>query len=142
MVELRGANKKDFDFLFYLKKSTLKPYVEKVWGWDEEIQLNLFIGKFLSEYVQILMQNNQNIGMIEIEETDSEILMHNIQILPKYQNKGTGTDILKALIKKAISLNKTVKIQVLKVNLRALRLYERLGFKKYNETETHFQLKI
>ena len=142
MIDLREVNKEDFNFLFYLKKSTLKPYIEKVWGWDEETQLNLFKEKFSPDKLQIIRVDNQDIGLFQIEETKTDFFIHNIQVLPNHQNKGIGSFLIKSLIKRSIYLNKNVKIQVLKVNLKAFRLYERLGFKKYKETETHFQLKI
>ena len=37
-IALRPATADDFEFFFQLHKDTLGPYVEQVWGWDDEEQ--------------------------------------------------------------------------------------------------------
>ena len=41
MIQSRPATHKDSEFLYNLKKITLKEYIEQVWGWDEKFQRNL-----------------------------------------------------------------------------------------------------
>ena len=60
----------------------------------------------------------------------------NICVKPKYQNKGIGTAVLKEIIFE--NKEKNIKLQAFKINERAIKLYERIGFKKVEETKTHY----
>ena len=70
----------------------------------------------------------------EIENNTFEI--GNICIKPEYQNKGIGTAVLKEILFE--HKEKNIKLQAFKVNERAIKLYERIGFKKVEETKTHY----
>jgi len=63
-----------------------------------------------------------------------------IELLPKYQNQGIGTSLIKDLLSKAEKNNKPVYLQVLKSNINAQKLYKSLGFSKVEETETHIKM--
>lgn len=56
-------------------------------------------------------------------------------ILPEYQGKGIGTQILLNVLEE----NKDVRIYLKTYKENPARnLYQRVGFKKYDETETHW----
>lgn len=58
------------------------------------------------------------------------------------QNKGMGSQILEDLIAKAKQENLEIKLEVLKNNQAALRLYQRKGFVPDGENKTHLKLKL
>lgn len=89
--------------------------------------------------LQIIEKAGKDIGCISIMEELDHISLSLIEILPKYQNQGIGSTLIKDTIAKA-EINKSVKLQVLKTNKKAFKLYERLGFILEEETETHFKL--
>ena len=60
----------------------------------------------------------------------------NICIKPEYQNKGIGTAILKEIMFE--NKGKNIKLQAFKINEKAIKLYERIGFKKIDESKTHY----
>ena len=70
----------------------------------------------------------------EIDNNTFEI--GNICVKPKYQNKGIGTAVLKEIIFE--NKEKNIKLQAFKINEKAIKLYERIGFKKVEETKTHY----
>ena len=70
----------------------------------------------------------------EIENNTFEI--GNICIKPKYQNKGIGTAVLKEIIFE--TKEKNIKLQVFKINKRAIKLYEKMKLKKTDENKTHY----
>ena len=70
----------------------------------------------------------------EIENNTFEI--GNICIKPEYQNIGIGSAILKEIIFE--NKGKNIKLQVFKINERAIKLYEKMGFEKIDENETHY----
>ena len=70
----------------------------------------------------------------EIENNTFEI--GNICIKPEYQNEGIGTAILKEIIFE--NKGKNIKLQAFKINERAIKLYEKMGFERTDENKTHY----
>ncbi|MCI8759995.1 MAG: GNAT family N-acetyltransferase [Clostridia bacterium] len=58
----------------------------------------------------------------------------NICVKPEYQNKGIRTAVLKEILFEHKEQN--IKLQVFKINEKQVELYEKMGFKK--EDETHY----
>ena len=68
-------------------------------------------------------------------EEDNTFEIGNICIKPEYQNKGIGTAVLKEIMFE--NKGKDIKLQAFKINEKAIKLYERIGFKKIEESKTH-----
>ena len=62
----------------------------------------------------------------------------NICIIPEYQNKGIGTKIIKDII--TLYKKNDIELQCFKTN-PVKKLYERLGFRVYKETDFHYKMK-
>ena len=60
--------------------------------------------------------------------------------MPEYQNKGIGTLIISDIIADAQKAKTEINLRVLKVNSIAQNFYNKLGFEKIGNTETHFLL--
>jgi len=140
MVELRQAIQKDRNFLYKLKKKTLKEYILKTWGWDEEWQKDYHIQNFKPELLKIIIKSGKKIGCFSIIEEEDRFFLSVIEILPKYQNQGIGTGLIAELISKAKERNKSVYLQVLRHNERAQKLYKNLGFSRVSDTDTHYKM--
>ena len=131
----------DYEFIYDVKKNSYKKYVEQCWGkWDEKEQRERFkdfIEK-TSDRIYIIVVNNVKIGFYQgLDVNERTYFIENICIIPKYQGKGIGTEILKAKIKE--HSNKSIEIQYFKQNPVG-KLYERLGFEPNGETEFHYQM--
>ena len=81
------------------------------------------------------------VGALGVAETDAEIFLSEIQILPEWQNRGIGTKFLASEIERARRLDKPLRLRVLREN-SAKRLYERHGFVVSGETETHLLMAL
>ena len=135
---LRPAEAADYQWLWELKRLTMRPYVELTWGhWDNAAQEEFFRRNFSSETVQIISVNGEDAGLLNTEREGSEIFLANLQIHPAFQNRGLGSAVLRTVLESAAVLNLPVRLQVLRVNHGAVRLYSRFGFKVYDETPTH-----
>lgn len=130
----------DFDFLFMLKEDNFRKYIEEIWGWNEKEQKNR-LKEDLEIHLyhkKIILLNDKPIGVYVTHFTEEgDLFINEISILKEYQNKGIGTNI----ISKQLRENRGTRtiLQVFKNN-PAKKLYEKLGFKVYNETETHYQM--
>ena len=130
----------DFEFLWQVHNLALKDYVTKTWGWDEERQRALFRQNFETERAKIIVFEGRDAGFLDVSEKENETVLISIRLLPAFQNKGIGTKIIREVLDEARRKNKTVRLRVLKIN-PAISLYNRLGFKIYAETETHFLMR-
>ena len=139
---LRKANIVDFDILFQINKLAYKPYVEQIWGWDEDWQYNFFKEKLEIEEIDMIMVNDKPVGFISMDYREDLIFGESIALLPDFQSKGIGSQVIEGLMVESEKLALPLCIQVFKVNTRARKLYERLGFNLYGESETHFKFKM
>ncbi|MBD3342335.1 MAG: GNAT family N-acetyltransferase [Candidatus Lokiarchaeota archaeon] len=135
---LKSASSEDAKFVFLLQKITIKSYFQILGMWKEEERSLYFKHHFQPRYVQIIEHNGKKIGAISNSHKRNKIILFYILILPKYQNKGVGTFLLKGLIKKAEKENKPILISVLRLNKRARQLYTKLGFKIVNQNDLHY----
>jgi RimJ/RimL family protein N-acetyltransferase len=141
MVLFRDATEADFEVTYAIKRSSIRPYVEMIWGWNDEAQLEFHKKDFDPRQITILIDPDHNaIGLLNVTENESVLTIKSILICDKAQGGGIGTAVLSRLIDQARSTNKRLELQVLKVNARAKKLYERLGFKTTGETELHYQM--
>jgi ribosomal protein S18 acetylase RimI-like enzyme len=142
-IDLVPINVDDYQFGYDIKKITLGEYIEKTWGeWNEEEQIKYYKKEFTVNNCFVIKNDNTNIGWLKIIETEEAIDINQILILPEYQRKGIGSKIVNDIIKNGKNKNKTIYLQVLKCNENAKRLYIKIGFKKYDETKTHYLLNI
>lgn len=138
MYQLRIADKGDFDFVFNLNKAVYIDYIDYVFGgWDEAFQRQFCHSRFKSG-IQIISVDGNDIGVLEFIEKPDQIYLEEIQIDPGFQGRGLGTQIIKDIMDKAFESNRSVGLMVLKINDKAKRLYESLGFTLTSETKTHY----
>jgi len=128
----------DADFFYDVKKTVLKGYIEKIWGWDEAFQLQFhqenynFLTTYMIQCERIYM------GTVEIKEEEKRIFICSLYLLPVYQGKGIGSAIINQYVNKAADTEKRIELEVLKLNVNAIRLYERLGFKIAGDDDSKF----
>jgi RimJ/RimL family protein N-acetyltransferase len=112
-----------------------------IWGWNDEAQLDFHKKDFDPRQITILVDQDHNaVGLLNVTEDEAVLTIKSILICEKAQGGGIGTEVIARLIEQARSTNKRLEMQVLKVNARAKKLYERLGFKTTGETEFHYQM--
>lgn len=129
------------EFIYQTKKEGYKKYVEECFGiWDEEEQrkyFDEFINKAFKD-MWIIQLNGIDIGFYNGSKLgDGSYEIENICIIPKYQRKGIGTQVLKDIIH--IHKDQDIHLQYFKQNPVG-KLYERLGFVKNGETEFHYKM--
>ncbi len=138
MITLRLVEKKDEHFIYNVYRSAREDEL-KLTNWSE-VQKHAFVtmqlmaqhtdysNRFPSIQYLIIELKKKSVGRLYIAESTTEIKIIDITILPEYQQKKIGTNILKNILKRATELRKTVRLHVICSN-PAYRLYDRLGFK-------------
>ena len=136
-VTTRRATEADHEFVFQLRKAALGTYIEATWGWDDAYQRALHDRRFAEQPMDVLLVGEERIGSLLVERTDEEIVLVSIYLLPAWQSRGIGSRILASLAKEADARKIPIRLKVLRVNERAVALYERFGFVVIDTTATH-----
>lgn len=141
IITYRPAQSADLDFLYDMHRATTRRLVEETWGqWEEAWQRQRFEQAFHPAELLIIQVEGADVGVLRVQDRAEEIFLAVIEVLPAYQNRGIGTQVIRELLSRAEREQKPVALQVLKANVDARRLYQRLGFGVTGETETHYIL--
>ena len=139
-LKLREANQDDCEFAYQVKRAAFRAYAELVWGWDEYEQRRLHDQRFQEQDYRIINLDGIDIGIISMSVEPECLFVNQIHVLPDHQGQGVGRKCMAYIMKRGTRLGLKVRLQVLKVNPRALAFYEMLGFTVADETETHYQM--
>ena len=134
----RKCEEADFNFIYELKEKCFKWYVEKIYGWNEKVQIEI-TRKEMAEHLNdmnIIQYEGKDIGLFTFYFDDfGDACIGMFAISPNYQGMGIGTQILTHVLEE----HKDVRIYLKTYKENPARnLYLRVGFKKYDETETHW----
>lgn len=134
--DLRPARPGDAAFVHTVRVAGLRPYVEPIWGWDDELQDARFRGSFDPARYRVVVVDGQDVGILAVERRPGEVFVADIGIVAAWRNRGLGSTILLDVATRASEDGMPVALQVLRTN-PARRLYERLGFRAIDESDTH-----
>src|SRR5688572_12106638 len=98
---LRKITEADFEWAFDLHKAAMGEYIARTWGWDEEFQRQFFTERFGQQPKQIIQVDGNDVGVVVIEEGLDDLYLGLIELLPAWQGRGLGTDILRSLLSRA-----------------------------------------
>ncbi len=139
-LSFRKAQANDSEFVFAVKKEAFREYVEQVWGWDDSYQRKLHKRRFTVQDACIIQFRGIDVGFLATSSTPDILKVNQIYILPEYQGRGIGSAVMTRIIDDASLEQKSVTLQVLKVNTLGVAFYDRLGFIIVGESSTHFQM--
>jgi ribosomal protein S18 acetylase RimI-like enzyme len=136
-LNLRKATTSDSEFAYRTKKAAFRQYVELVWGWDEEQQRQLHERRFAAQKFSVIQLSGVDVGIMAIVREPDCVKLNQLLILPEHQSKGIGAACTMQVIEDAAASELPVRLQVLKVNRRAIAFFQRLGFESIGESDTH-----
>ena len=137
----RPAIHSDEPFMRALHKAAYQDVVARQFGWwDDEVQYSLFTQKWAPEKFEIIEIEGKPIGCLSVENHPDKVFVAEVQILPEFQGRGIGAELIRAELARARQMQKPVHLQVLQKNERARAFYERLGFTVQGTTNRHFSM--
>ncbi len=139
-LDLREATPEDEPFLLEVYASTRIEELQG-FGWGDD-QLRAFIKmQFLARErsyprvdSRIILLNGLPVGRMLVDRSDTSILLRDIELLTEYRNAGIGSRLIHDLMTEAAAAGKPIKLHVMSLS-PAVRLYERLGFRKSDDAE-------
>lgn len=135
-LRLRTATADDSEFAYQTKKAAFRKYVEKVWGWDENEQRKFHERRFATQGFQVIQVDNIDVGILAVVQQPDCVKVNQMFILPKHQSRGIGAACIMRIIEDTVS-KLPIQLQVLKVNNRAFAFFQRFGFRRIGESDTH-----
>lgn len=149
-IALRPVCEDDGEFLFSVYASTRSGEVA-AFGWPED-QQNAFLRmqfemrrrSYLMQYPQaensVILCGGAPAGSIIINRTTEHISVTDIAVIPEFQGRGIAGQIIAELQHEAESAGVPVVLCVDKANLKARKLYDKLGFEPMGETELSVEM--
>ena len=128
MIALRPATADDAEFLYLLARDSLGPYVEEIWGWDDDVQRDLQQRWLERGGVEIIEEKRRPIGCLKVTRHADHVFLDRVAFVPTAQRRGLGTRLVQKVMADAAVDGLSVRLSVLENN-PARRLYERLGFR-------------
>lgn len=145
--ERRPIRDEDLPFLRRLYASTREEELA-VLDWSEEEKASFLAMQFEAQHrhyqqhfpdarFELLLLDGEPIGRLYVDRHEEEIRLIDIALLPDQRGKGMGTPLIQELLDEAEAGGRSVRIHVERFN-PALRLYERLGFRKVEDVGVYF----
>jgi ribosomal protein S18 acetylase RimI-like enzyme len=146
---LRPAVAEDLDFLYQVYASTRQEELA-VTGWPAaqieqflrmqfDTQHRYYHDHFPGAAYELILWEDRPAGRLYLDRAPGEIGIIDIALLPDFRNRGIGSILLNAILAEATLAGKPVRIYVEQFN-RALKLYERLGFRKIGTAGVYFHM--
>lgn len=143
-LSLRPISPEDMSFLLRLYRSTREEELAMVVDWTDEqkdwfilMQFNAQHTWYQEHYVgasfDVILVDGEPAGRLYVHRREREIRLVDISFLPDLRSRGLGTGLLRELMTEAEAAGKPLTIHVEKYN-PAMRLYQRLGFTRIDET--------
>ena len=148
-ISFRKVREEDFPFLRKVYRSTREEELSQANMSEEdksrfiEFQFNAQHSHYSQAYkdaeFDLILLDDKPAGRLYVWRTETQIRIMDIALLPDFQGKGVGTKILQSIIQESEKSVKKVTIHVEYFN-PALRLYERLGFRKVDDSGIYFYM--
>ena len=138
--KLDNANETDISKLIEYKLRSIFSYAKNL-PKEEINKITSYVQNSIPKKIKnyrIVCVDNKKVGCILLENKDDGVLLDEIYLEENYRNKGIGSNI----INKIISENNIIYLWVYKLNIRAISLYRRLGFKVIQEDENRYYMKF
>lgn len=148
-ITYRPVAEGDLLFLKRVYRSTREDELQLT-GWDEAFKETFIDQQFTAQHqyyreayhdasFQVILLDGKEAGRLYVWESDRQIRIVDIALLPEFRNQGIGSTILRELIAKSETSGKTLCIHV-EIYNPALNLYKRLGFIQKDQTGVYFYM--
>ena len=148
-LKLQPVQSSDEPFLFSVYVSTRAEEMALI-RWDAaqqeaflRMQFNAqrasYAMQFPNAEYSVITRGGEPIGRLIVDRSGGEILLIDIAFLPEFRGAGAGSELMQRLMAETSATQKPIRIHVEKFN-RALRLYERLGFRIVGDSGLYLEM--
>ena len=105
-----------------------------------EAQTRNYSEQFSGASHNVIELDGVPVGRLIVDRRPGQIECVDISLLPQWRNGGIGTAVMRSLLEECADQKSSCILFVLKTNL-ARSLYDRMGFRVEEDTDTHFVMK-
>ncbi|MFM5072118.1 GNAT family N-acetyltransferase [Aeromonas hydrophila] len=128
-IELAGIAPSEFEQRFAAVKEGIFPYVEAVFGWDDEMQRERLTSEYEPHWFSWIQAGSERVGLLCCKPYDGALHIHLLIIFPRYQGRQLGSAVMDRLHREAASEGRhRVTLSSFSANQRAIEFYRRLGY--------------
>lgn len=138
--ELQEAVSGDANLIFEIYKELFLSHIETIWGWSEAWQRLNFDEEWKAARTWRIESEGRLAGYIQQRDQPDYVYLLSVAILPDFQGRGIGREIMRGFQKKAAQLGQPLRLSVFRTNPRALSFYQNLGFRVTEETPEFHRL--
>jgi len=148
-IGLRPVTEQDEGFLRYVYAESRREELDQV-EWPEGVRDQFLRSQFDAQWAHykqhysgaeflVIEHQGQPAGRLYVRRSALEIRIMDIALVPEFRGRGVGTALLDQILTDGRTSGRIVTIHVEKFN-RALRLYERLGFRPVDDRGAYWFL--
>jgi ribosomal protein S18 acetylase RimI-like enzyme len=129
----RAASPEDEPFILDLTAATMLPYFRMAPEWEECSYRNWMRDRNAGLCWLIAVVEGEDVGAMAVRRTPQHIHVDSLHVRSDDQRRGIGTAMVDDICAQADALLLPVRLEVLKHNAGAVRLYQRRGFRVTGE---------
>jgi len=134
------AKEYDIPYLLDIRETTMNPHLKNA-GMPTDKFSNLQRINYHFDSGKIVHYNGEKMGFLKFTYETDHIHLIQIQIDPKFQNRGFGRKLLEFVKERAFAKGFPIRLEVLK-NSPAKKLYENFGFKIIGEDKFSYEMEL
>jgi ribosomal protein S18 acetylase RimI-like enzyme len=143
MFSICQATDDDLAFLEDVFLRAMRVHITATRGfWDEAKERSQFREQLQLRRARIIECNGLRVGFFITLERGQDIELHTLCIAPEHQGQGLGSAVTRQILSDAHAHRCGVVLSVLKANMAARSLYERLGFTITEELVHHYRMRL
>ncbi|KHA58489.1 histone acetyltransferase [Aeromonas hydrophila] len=128
-IELAGIATSEFEQRFAAVKEGIFPYVEAVFGWDDEMQRERLTSEYQPHWFSWILAGSERVGLLCCKPYDDALHIHLLIIFPPHQGRQLGSAVMARLHREAACEGRhRVTLSSFSANQRAIEFYRRLGY--------------
>ena len=137
-IEFKAYNSSNRDYVFDSYVKSMKPHIEKIWGWNQDWQEDNFIQSLNNYLTFVVVLNGEKAGYIQFANETEFIYLSMLVLNEQYQSKGYGSKILTKI--QSLKPGLPIKLRCFKVNQLAYKFYMENGFQMAGQDQEFYTL--
>lgn len=117
------------EVVFSVTKVALFPYVDAVFGWDDNFQRARLANDYDLNWYFWIYQGRERVGLVCYKHVTTRLHLHLLIIFLEFQGRGIGAQVMDLLKQEAIDASREMMtLSSFIANSEAIRFYTDLGY--------------
>lgn len=138
-IHRRKVEMHELPFVLDSFEESLRPHVERVWGWFPERNREQFANWLTAGQLEMIEFDGKPAGVICVKMLPEHLYISSIFLRAPFRQHGIGAWLIRQTTREAENSGRSVALKVIRGN-PALGLYQRLGFRQINEDPATFHM--